>query len=212
MHENEWGELSGHLRRAAMAIVATGAVAAATVHAHPSDNIVLVPPADLPALARQPGDAMFLHDTLDGRTLLYIEQNQGARLATFDVTDPVHIKGAGSVQLDASGPFDFISPLGNQAELVRFRQGQVAVLDLPRMKDPQLKTVQGLTLPAARDYQVVDTVSSYELNRIFDVKQVRAEMTKGDTGTTFMLTDNGLYVIRRPDVESIHQLMMIPPN
>jgi hypothetical protein len=37
-------------------------------------------------------------------------------------------------------------------------------------------------------------------------------MTKGDTGTTFMLTDNGLYVIRRPGVESIHQLMMIPPN
>jgi hypothetical protein len=77
---------------------------------------------------RQPGEAMFLHDTVDGRTLLNIEQNQGARLATFDVTDPVHIKGDGSVQLDASGPFDFISPLGNQAELVRFRQRQDAVL------------------------------------------------------------------------------------
>jgi hypothetical protein len=195
MHENARGELSGHLRRVAMAIVAIGAVAAATVHAHPCDNIVLVPPADL-----------------DGRTLLYIEQNQGARLATFDVTDPVHIKGNGSVQLDASGPFDFISSLGNQAELVRFRQRQDAVLDLPRMKDPQLKTVQGLTLPAARDYQVLDTVTAYELNRVFDVNPVRAEISKADTGTIFMLTDNGLYVIRRPGVESIHQLMTIPPN
>jgi hypothetical protein len=65
------------------------------------------------------------------------------------------------------------------------------------MKAPQLKSVQGLTLqgpyvPVARDIPVVDTVSSYDLNRVFDVKQVRAE--------------------RLPAVESIHQLMIIPPN
>lgn len=215
-----------HLRRAAMAVLASGAVAATTVHANPSSNTVLVPPADLPALAQQTGEAMFPYDRFDGRTLLYVEQNRGGRPATFDVTDPPHIAGQGFVQLSASGPFDFISPLGNQAELVQFRQGQDAVLDLPRLRDPQLKTLPALTLqdsaftvtgeandaPPARDYPVIDTLTAYELGRIFDVKPVRAELTKGDTGTTFMLTDSGLYVIRRPGVEFIHQMMMIPPN
>src|ERR1700692_3230118 len=62
MNEHARGELSRRLRRVATAIAAIGVVAAATVQA-------------------DPGEAMFLHDTLDGRTLLY------ARLATFDVTD-----------------------------------------------------------------------------------------------------------------------------
>jgi uncharacterized beta-barrel protein YwiB (DUF1934 family) len=36
---------------------------------------------------------------------------------------------------------------------------------------------------------------------VFDVKQVRAQVANQDTGTTFLLTDNGLYLIRRPAVE-----------
>jgi len=220
------------LRRAARAIVTCGLMAAAAAHANSSDNIVLVPPTDLPALARQTGEAMFLHDTIDGRTLLYVEQNHGARLATFDVTDPVHITGKGSVRLDASGPFDFVSPLGDHAELVRYRQSHDdLVLDLPRTKDPQLKMVQGLTIggpittlgsdgfavsgeakAGPRDYQVVETAYSDEINRVFDVKQVREEVTKTDTGTTFMLTENGLYVIRRPAVEWNHEMRVISPN
>jgi len=47
--------LSNRLRRAAMAIAASGIVTAPTVHANPSNNIVVVPPSDLPALARQTG-------------------------------------------------------------------------------------------------------------------------------------------------------------
>jgi hypothetical protein len=141
---------SKRLRVAATAIVTCGLMAAGAAHANASDKIVLVPQTDLPALALQAGEAMFLHDTIDGRTLLYIEQNQGARLATFDVTDPVHIIGKGSVRLDASRPFDFVSPLGDYPELVRYRQSHDdAVLDLPRTKDPQLKTVPGLTINGA---------------------------------------------------------------
>jgi hypothetical protein len=193
-------------------------VGAAGALANASDDIVLVPPMELPTLARQTGESMFLRDPIDGRTLLYIEQNQGARLAAFDVTDPVHIADKGSVRLDASGSFDFVSPLGDHVELVRCRQGDVdAVLDLPRTKDPQLKTVPGLTVrdpittlgndgftvsgqakAGPRDYQLVDTMYSDEINRVFDVKQVREEVTKTDMGTTFMVTANGLYVIRRP--------------
>src|SRR5258708_31337653 len=89
---------------------------------HP--KIIVTRPADLPELAREHGQAMLLHATGDGRTHLYIEQNDGGRLAVFDVTDPGHVKVEGSAQVDAPGAFDFVSSLGAYAELVRFRNGQ----------------------------------------------------------------------------------------
>jgi len=223
MKENVRDHFSMRLRRAVIAVVAGGIVTASAVHANPSNNIVVVPPAELPELARQSGDAMLLHETSDGRTLLYIEQNQGARLATFDVTDPVHIKGEGSVQLDASGPFDFVSPLGKQAELIQFRQGhEHSVLDLHKERVPRLKAVPGLTvqgpiarlgdegftvtsqateMQSARDIQVVELARTQDLSHVFDVKQVREQVTNAGTGTTFLLTGSGLFLIRRPAVE-----------
>ena len=52
------GKLSGCLRRVAIAIVTSGLVAAPAAYARASSNIILVPPTDLPELARQSGDAM----------------------------------------------------------------------------------------------------------------------------------------------------------
>src|SRR6266403_1151560 len=90
-----------------------------------ADRVVVVRPAELPELAQVPGQAMTLHATGDGRTILYIEQNHGARLAIFDVTDPAHVKQEGSAQVvDAPGSFDFVSSFGDNAELVRFRHGK----------------------------------------------------------------------------------------
>ena len=57
-----------------------------------------------------------------------------------------------------------------------------------------------------QDYQVVDTAKSRDLTRVFDVKQVREELKKNDTGTTFLLTEGGLYLIRRPAVETDKKL------
>ena len=192
--------------------------------------VKVVPPKDLPRLAREAGEAMLLHETVDGRVFLYIEQNRGTQLASFDVTDPVHIKSRGSIQLNAAGPYDFVAPLGAHAELVRFRQGhQEAVLSLPRIKAPQLRTVKDLTVPhpitggegfvtkttdAQPDslHETIDPLLTYHLNLTFDVKEVRVHVTRADTGTTFVLTDKGLYVIRRPAVEWIHQMTVTPPN
>jgi hypothetical protein len=194
-------KLSKFLRRSAMAAAVGGIVAASAVRAAPSHSIVVVPPAELPELARQRGDAMLMHETADGRTLLYIEQNHGARLATLDVTDPLHIKAAGSVELNVTGPFDFVSALGSRAELIRFRQGQEdAVLDLHKADAPSLKMNRGATLQ--------ENVTSLGNVGI----AVNSQVTKGDTGTTFMLKQDGLYMIRRPAVESLHQVMMITPN
>lgn len=224
MKDSARDPLSMRLRRAAMAITAIGIVTAPIVHANRSNNIVIVPPTDLPELARQTGEAMLLHDTMDGRAILYVEQEQGARLAIFDVTDPTHIKGEGSVELGAAGPFDFVAPLGSKRELIQFRQShEDAVLDLRKVKNPKLQAVQGLTLRGSvthlgedgfivtsqdtkmtpmQDYQVVDAASSRQFDRVLDVKQVREELSKADTGTTFLLAENGLYVVRRPAVES----------
>jgi hypothetical protein len=229
MKENLNGRLSKCLRRVAIASVAGAIVAGPAAYARSSSNLIIVPPTDLPEAARQTGEAMFLHDAVDGRTLLYIEHNHGNELAILDVTDPGHVRAGGSVQLDATGPFDFVSALGKRAELVRFRQRQVdAVLDLHVAQAPTLRTVQGLTLqgPAmplgddgftvssqiadnmqpTLEYQVVDTANARELTQVFDVKQVREELTKSDTGTTFLLTEGGLYLIRRPAVETDKKL------
>ncbi len=133
MKENLKEQLEVSLRRVAMALVAIAAVAAGTVHAGPPSSVIVGPPTDLAASTWQGGDATLLHETNDARIILFIEQNPGAQLAIFDLTEPHHIKGEGSISLGASGSFDLVSPLGNQADRARFRQGQeAAVLDLSR--------------------------------------------------------------------------------
>jgi hypothetical protein len=197
-----------------LAIAMLSAIAASPItYANPSNRTVLVPPTELPTLARQGGEAMFLRNTWDGRKLLYVEQRQDAQLAIFDVTDPAHVKGAGSAQLNAPGPFDFVGALGGRAELVRFRQGQGdAVLDLYH-KVPMLKNVQELHAQtstvlvddssSAKDFSVRDADG-----HIVEVKQVRQEITNVDTGTTFLLAEKGLYLIRRPALETVSEVYL----
>jgi hypothetical protein len=212
-----------------MAVIASGIVIAPAVYANSSSNIVLVPPTKLPELARQPGDAMFLRDANDGRTLLYVERNQGAKLAVFDVTDPSRVESEGSVPLGAPAPFEFVSPLGGEKELIRFRQDQgEGVLDFHKAGSPSLKQFPGInsegpvsllgddgftvssqtvTAPKAsnpppmQDYQVIDTSGSRNPTPVFEVKQVCEEVANARTGTTFLLTENGLFLVRRPAVE-----------
>ncbi len=157
-------------------------------------------------------------------------QNHGARLAIFDVTDPAHVKQEGSAQVEARGSFDFVSSLGDYAELVRFRNGQgEAVLNLHKVKAPTLNTIQGLDFQGSTErlgddgfivadqpkaqsdandpnYQVVDLSNPLHPNRVGDVKQVREKIENGETGTTFLLTADGLYLVRRPAVEEEYNL------
>ena len=224
MRQNLGGKLLRNVPRLALAILLGEMSVAPLVYAIPSNAIVLVRPTDLPTLARQSGEAMFLHDTGDGRVLLCVEQRAGAQLAIFDVTDPAHVRGEGSVQLDAAGRFDFVADLGKRGELVRFREGQgEAVLDL--RNNPVLTRVQGLdtrdsTILLAdyasrltgpgfapvgqgpRDYKIFQSGESPSDDRVIEVRQVRQDVTNPDTGTTFLLAENGLYLIRRPALEA----------
>jgi hypothetical protein len=66
MREHLRGQLSRNVPLLALAIVLAGMSVAPVTNANPSNEIVLVPPTNLPTLARQSGEAMFLHDTMDG--------------------------------------------------------------------------------------------------------------------------------------------------
>ena len=211
---------------AAVALTMTGYVAPRNL---PS-KVILLRPAELPELARVSGQAMMLHATGNGRTFLYVEQNDGARLAIFDVTTPAKIKQELAAQLDAPGSFDFVASLGDYAELIRLRDGHgEAVLDLHNAKAPTIKIVPGQKFDPladrligdgftvanqasvqsetnARNYQIFATVNSGEPERVYEVKQVRQEVTNDETGTTFLLGADGLYVIRRPAVEEEYEI------
>jgi hypothetical protein len=219
------------LGRVGMTIAVVSMGCAPLAFARPSNEIVLELPADLPSLARQGGDSMLLRDTADGRTLLFIEQNQGAQLAVFDVTEPAHIKGEGSVPLEVPGSFDFVADLGQKTELVRFRESHAeAVLDFHKATRPTLVRVEVPKsdnsikwlgsdgtfdstpaesppvpgAPAVRDYRVVAAEArSKAAAQVFDVKRVRDEVTNPVTGTTFLSTDSGLYLVRRPALEMV---------
>lgn len=222
------GRFSKRAQLAALALIACAALAAPAVQAMPWKTLVVVPPAKLPDSARQGGEAMLLHDSPDGRTWLYIERDAGSRLAVFDVTDPARIKAAGSVHIDAGAAFDFVAALGEDAELIRFRASLAsAVLDLHQAQAPTLRLTDGRALqgeisalgadgytistplaagaPPTRDYAVVDAAGARSLSTLAEVPQVRQDITRGATGTTFLLTDNGLYLIRRPGVELYKQ-------
>jgi hypothetical protein len=124
------------------------------------------------------------------------------------------------VQLDAPGPFDFVAAWGHRGELLRYREGsQEVVMDLTQARTPVLKSTRrrilnGSTAPlaadaaaadinpglsAAFDHQGADGVDDFDT--LVDTNLVREEVTNRDTGTTFLLSDNGLTVIRRPLAE-----------
>ena len=83
MYQEVSMQWSNRIRRLAITLVASAAIGTQGASAGSSNNIVLVPPAGLPELARKAGEAMFLREAHDGRTVLYIEQDQGTALATF---------------------------------------------------------------------------------------------------------------------------------
>lgn len=200
-----------------------------------SGEIVVMEPQNLPEAAQIGGNSLFLHATNTGSFYLYVEQQSGARLAVFDVTNPAHVKTVSVTPLDVAGPFDFVRPLDGSAELVRFRDGKgVAVLDLHKAGHPTLRMVSALLDPGQtqplgetgflavnepynyvratpRDYQVVDISTPDNPVLLTTVKQVKHQVANNETGTTFLLGSDGLTVVRRMSVENdyaIHQIQM----
>ncbi len=201
-----------------------------------SGELVVVEPHSLPEAAQLGGNSFFLHADDAGSTYLYVEQQQGARLTVFDVTDPSRIKTVSSTPLSVAGPFDFARPLDGRAELIRFRDGKgVGVLDLQKVSKPTVRMVSALLVPGQteplgesgflavnepynyvqampRDYQVVDISTPSDPTLLTIVKQVKHRVVNNDTGTTFLLGSNGLTVVRRISVENDYKAHMQQMN
>jgi hypothetical protein len=200
-----------------------------------TNELIVVQPKDLPEQAQTPGNSFFLYSDSAGSTYLYVEQQQGARLTVFDVTNPSKIKFVASSPVNGPGAFDFVRPLDGHGELVRFRDAKtVAVLDLHKVKSPSLHIINALSeggttealgesgflmvnepynyvRATPRDYQVLDISSPSEPTLLATIAQVKHRVVNNDTGTTFLLGSEGLTVIRRTSVENdyrIHQMQM----
>ena len=200
-----------------------------------SGEIVVMEPQNLPEAAQVGGNSFFLHATNDGSYYLYVEQQNGARLAVFDVTNPAHVKTVSITPLTVSGPFDFVRSLDGNAELIRFRDGKsVAVLNMHKAAHPTLHTVSALMDPGQtqslgetgflavnepynyvratpRDFQVVDISSPENPVLLTTVKQVKHQVANNEMGTTFLLGSDGLTIVRRISVENdyaTHQMQM----
>lgn len=193
----------------------------------PRTSIIVESAATLPSLAQQGSEDLLLHSDNTGSTYLYLEQQDGARLVVLDVTDPAHIKLAASVETKLSHAYDFVQAVGSSSELIRFRDGAgTAFLDLRHAKNPRVVNAKNLaTEPIemlgqsgylavaqhvgteainlqGRDVEVVDTTTAPRL--LATVAHATREASRAETGTTFLLGDEGLTVIRRTDVEEQH--------
>jgi hypothetical protein len=185
-------------------------------HAASVGNIVVVRPSELPAASREYSEAMMLHETVGGRMFLYIEQEQGTKLTVLDVTNPAKIKAEKPVALNVPGPFDFVGSAGSRNELIRFRgTGQEAVLDLRRAKVPSIDVLPELTVTghlmtlgedsavmSPAQYQIVDTAGATPHQHVADVIGVKQEINDNQTGTTYLLAEEGLFVVRRPSFQA----------
>jgi hypothetical protein len=117
-------------------LAGSGATAHAIVRPH-SKTIVVESPVNLPVLAQADAEAMYLHDTTDGSTLLYIEAENGQELTTLDVTDPARIQRVAQTTIPANSAFEFVKPVGDDDALIQYRNGSgVALLSFRHHKAP----------------------------------------------------------------------------
>jgi hypothetical protein len=182
-----------------------------------------------PIAATAGAQDLMLHGDDNGSTFLYVEQQQGALLSVYDVTDPARIKLDAAVETGARGSYDFVGALGNN-ELIAFRDGSGSgVIDLRKAKAPTLTTIAG-TLPTEtealgdagylasssqtgaamawpavepRSVQVVETAAAPHV--VSTVASVTKQVARPETGTTFLLGQNGVTVVRQVATERAYE-------
>jgi hypothetical protein len=196
-----------------------------------SKTIVVESPETHPILAEANPEAMYLHDTNDGRTLLYIEAENGRKLISLDVTDPSRIQRFTQSELPATSAYDFVRDLGDSNVLIRYRNGSgVALISLKHLKRPELSSspalvnadTSGQLGPAvvlvssdgparsfarpAASYQLIDTSRPTHAAVLASIPDVQQSVSQTDTGTLFLLNKNGINVVRQLEVEVEHQI------
>jgi hypothetical protein len=216
------------LATAILAVSGTTAHAAARLH---SKTIIVASPDNLPVLAQADADAMYLHDTTDGRAFLYVEAQNGHQLTVLDVTNPGDIERSAQATIPANSAFDFVRSVGDEDALIQYRNGSgFALLNFKHYKHPVLVNSSALEnadtsealgqtallvtsneatihpFSGPRNYKVVDTSKPSKPEMLATVPEVKQRLSKSDTGTLFLLNKDGVTVVRRLRVEQAHQV------
>jgi len=214
------------MKKQISSLLAVGILALATVSAEAATKgkIVTQSPSNTPALAQENSDAMYLRELPTGVVVLYVEANNGRTLDVLDVTDPANTRRVAQVSLPAHSAFDFALPT-NDGVMVRFRDGSgEGFLNLAKFKQPTLltspdlnvlgtaekfddaivlTTAKGAVVDSPEDptYRVYDDTSASGPTLKATVTDVFQEIERKTTGTLYLLSKNGVTIVRQPRIE-----------
>ena len=163
-------------------------------------EVVVMRPTDLPPAAQVPGQAMYLR-ALNFSRYLYIEQDNGRRLAVFDVSSPARIKTVAEIELNAPR-FDFLQAVNSDLVLVGIRDPhgsiKLGVLDLQHPKKPVLR-VLGDTEFGLVPHETSAHMLAPEPG--VEIRDIEQEISDKELGSCFVLSAEGLWIIRHPAIE-----------
>ncbi|MEG9437366.1 hypothetical protein JAO29_14510 [Edaphobacter sp. HDX4] len=196
-----------------------------------STCLVVVEPSKLPELAQKDGEALLLHETGDGRTILYVEGIGGKNLIALDVTDPATVRPIATMALSESGPFDVVQNLNADSILIRYRgeANNYALLNVRKINHPTIallptnaysgspENIEVIgqsellfkfasyapqqSTPMPEDYAVLDTSDLSNPILLTTVHGVKQHISNNQTGTVFLLSSEGITMVRRPSAE-----------
>jgi hypothetical protein len=223
-------------RKLVWALVVLGGAAQAFAAVN-SKDVVVDFPSDLPEFAQRHTEAMYLYETGHNEVLLYLEQDRGRKLSILDVTDPAKIKTVGQQSIDAPSAFDFVQPLrGGSSVLIHFRNHSgFGVISLRNSKEPELKPEPNYLHPATMQkdgpntllfvsaknasaqsqevqYEIVNVANTSDPTPLATIQGVVQRLDRPESGSIFLLTDNGLSVIRCLQREKAYQENLYDEN
>jgi hypothetical protein len=227
--QKEVKEMNQSISKILVAMVLAATVGVQAKASVSSKTIVVELPSDLPELARGRSDAMYLHHTHEAQAILYLEQDHGRKLAILDVTDPANIKAVGQVSITAPATYDFVQYLGGSRTLIHYRDHSgYAVISFKNFKQPVLtpepeylhpSNVQsdgpnglllvsssGTSAPARpSEFEILNISNSSDAKPLATVQGVIQRVDRPETGTIFLLNDQGVTVVRCLATEHEHQ-------
>ena len=220
-------------------LLLTTLVAAAGVHAQaatmPHSNTLRVEtPASRPVLAQKNAEAIYLHKTGDGSALLYVETQDGRELSVLNVTDPARVQRIAQTSIPTDSAFDFVRDIDDDAALIRYRDNSgFALLNFKHDRHPVLLSAAALaqargteplgqtgllvtvaentpiTAGDPKTYKVLNTANVSAPGLLATIPAVTQRVENTDTGTLFLLNNDGITMVRRLRVEEEHQIELV---
>jgi hypothetical protein len=137
---------------------------------------------------------------------LYIEQENGKRLAVFEVSRPAHARAVAEIELN-SPQFEFLQAVNSKLVLVRIAgsngSAKLGVLDLQHPKKPTLRVLGDAEFTPA---SLEPSGPAKQLAPGTAIRNIRQEISDEELGSCFVLSAEGLWIIRHPAIEKDFEL------